>query len=290
MERQLRAIVFIYVDAFTGMAARLHTDPAQRRAGRAAPCDKGNQGAGTAGSAEKKGDDTGPGARMKKWPEQKAHQAIYPAYLRARWHKFQDGSGARAGAVSFMQAAEERQPCFRLVSVISQIRGARDGTLAKTKSDSVPVPGAIYWLDTGIFGVGRNSFAALTARASLRNAERYSQINDEGVRLRFRMHDGSAVIALDHVNVDRHTDRHQIEFWLVTLVRICRQVTNGRSSPLELKTKHFRNRMPVEIRTFFGVDIEFGANADEIWFPGYLQDKTLPISEITWLLGYRIAR
>ena len=64
--------------------------------------------------------------------------------------QIQDGSGARAGAVSFVQAAEERQPCFRLFSVISQIRGPRDGTLAKTKSDTVPSPGGIYWLDTGI--------------------------------------------------------------------------------------------------------------------------------------------
>ena len=102
---------------------------------------------------------------------------------------------------------------------------------------------------------------------ALRNAERYSQINNEGVRLRFRMQDGTAVIALDYVNVDRDADRHHIEFWLVTLVRICRQVTNGRLSPSRLKTKHFRNGTPAEFRTFFGVDIEFGANADEIWFP-----------------------
>jgi AraC-like DNA-binding protein len=67
--------------------------------------------------------------------------------------------------------------------------------------------------------------------------------------------------------VDRHADRHQIEFWLVTLVRICRQVTNGRLSPSRLKTRHFRNGMPAEFRAFFGVDIEFGASADEIWFP-----------------------
>jgi AraC-like DNA-binding protein len=102
---------------------------------------------------------------------------------------------------------------------------------------------------------------------ALRNAERYSQINNEGVRLRFSMQDGTAAIALDYVNVDRHADRHQIEFWLVTLVRICRQVTNGRLAPSRLKTKHFRNGMPAEFRAFFGVDIEFGANADEICFP-----------------------
>ena len=102
---------------------------------------------------------------------------------------------------------------------------------------------------------------------ALRNAERYSQINNEGVRLRFRMQDRIAVIALDYVNIDRDTDRHHIEFWLVTLVRICRQVTNGRLSPSRVKTRHFRNRTPPEFKAFFGVDIEFGANADEIWFP-----------------------
>jgi len=72
---------------------------------------------------------------------------------------------------------------------------------------------------------------------ALRNAERYSQINNEGVRLRFRMQDGTAAIALDYVNVDRHADRQHIEFWLVTLVRICQQVTNRRLPLLWLKTK-----------------------------------------------------
>ena len=102
---------------------------------------------------------------------------------------------------------------------------------------------------------------------ALRNAGRYSRINNEGVRLSFSMQEGTAVIALDYVNVDRDADRHQIEFWLVTLVRICRKVTNGRLTPSRLKTKHSRNRTPPEFRKFFGVDIEFGANADEIWFP-----------------------
>ena len=102
---------------------------------------------------------------------------------------------------------------------------------------------------------------------ALRNAERYSKINNEGVRLRFKMQEGSAVIALDYVNVDRHIDRQQAEFWLVTLLRICRQVTNGRLSPLRLKTRHFRNGISTEFRAFLGIDIEFGANSDEIWFP-----------------------
>ena len=102
---------------------------------------------------------------------------------------------------------------------------------------------------------------------ALRNAERYSQINDEGIRLRFSMQDGTAAIALDYVNVERDFERHHIEFWLVTLVRICRQVTNGGLTPSRLKTKHFRNGVPAEFKAFFGIDIEFGASADEICFP-----------------------
>jgi AraC-like DNA-binding protein len=102
---------------------------------------------------------------------------------------------------------------------------------------------------------------------ALRNAERYSRINNEGVRLHFSMQDGTAAIALDYVNVDRDAEMHHMEFWLVTLVRICRQVTNGRLAPSRLKMKHTRAETSAEFRDFFGVDIEFGANADEICFP-----------------------
>ena len=104
----------------------------------------------------------------------------------------------------------------------------------------------------------------------LRNAERYSQINNEGIRLRFSVRGRTAVITLDYVNIDRAAERHHIEFWLVTLVRICRHVTNSRLAPSRLKTKHFRNGVPAEFRAFFGVDIEFGASADEICFPRHV--------------------
>jgi AraC-like DNA-binding protein len=110
---------------------------------------------------------------------------------------------------------------------------------------------------------------------ALRNAERYSRIMNEGVHLRFSLQDRSATIALDYVNVDRDADRHQIEFWLVTLVRICRQVTDGRLAPSRLTMKHFRDGTPAEFRTFFGSDVEFGADGDAISFPAPL--ASLPL-------------
>ena len=109
---------------------------------------------------------------------------------------------------------------------------------------------------------------------ALSNAERYCRINNEGVRLRFRADQG-AVIALDYVNVDRISDRHQIEFWLTTVVRICRQLTNNRLAPRKVKVRHHRDGTPAEYRSFLAGDIEFGADADEIVFPSRV--ASLPI-------------
>jgi hypothetical protein len=42
---------------------------------------------------------------------------------------------------------------------------------------------------------------------ALRNAERYSGINNQGVRLHFHS-DRATVIALDYISVDRRSDQH----------------------------------------------------------------------------------
>src|SRR5947209_1452948 len=109
---------------------------------------------------------------------------------------------------------------------------------------------------------------------SFRNAERYSVINNEGGRLRFRS-DGSTVIALDYVNVDRSSDRHQIEFWVTTVVRLCRQLTDSRIAPQRVTVRHFRDGTPTEQRLFLSNDVQFGADADEIIFPAHF--ASLPI-------------
>jgi len=110
---------------------------------------------------------------------------------------------------------------------------------------------------------------------AIRNAERYSGIMNDGVRLHFRQDDRVATIALDYVNVDRHSDRHQIEFWLVTMMRICRQITDTRLAPRHLRVRHNRDAMPAEFRTFFGTDVEFGAGADEVVFPAPVASLTV---------------
>ena len=109
---------------------------------------------------------------------------------------------------------------------------------------------------------------------ALRNAERYSEINNEGVHLRFSS-DRATVIRLDYHNVDRLLDRHQIEFWLITVVRLCRQLTDNRLAPRKLTVRHVRDRTPPEYRSFLGGDVQFGADADEIVFAA--QAASLPL-------------
>ena len=90
-----------------------------------------------------------------------------------------------------------------------------------------------------------------------------------------KLDDRAAAIGLDYVDVDRQSDRHQIEFWLVTLVRICRKVTDTRLAPHHLRIRHRRDETPAEMRSFFGCDVEFGAASDEIIFPAPV--ASLPI-------------
>jgi AraC-like DNA-binding protein len=108
----------------------------------------------------------------------------------------------------------------------------------------------------------------------LLNGARFSRINNEGVRLQVAIGQ-TTTVALEYVNVDRLTDKHQAEFWLVTLVRICRKLTDTRLAPLQLKVRHFRDNTPAELRAFLGCEVEFSADADEVVFPG--QFASLPI-------------
>ena len=101
---------------------------------------------------------------------------------------------------------------------------------------------------------------------ALQNGKRYCAIMNEGVRLDVKPDGGAVTIALDYVDVDRRSDRHQMEFWLVTVVRICRQATDTRLAPRSLRIRHQRDETPPEMRSFFGCDVEFGAASDEIVF------------------------
>jgi AraC-like DNA-binding protein len=109
---------------------------------------------------------------------------------------------------------------------------------------------------------------------ALHRAARYSHITNEAISLTFRPA-RDAAIALDYVGIERRSDRHQIEFWLVSFVRLCRQLTNRRLIPSRVRVVHHRDKTPAELRSLLGCEVEFGANVDEIVFPQAV--KQMPI-------------
>jgi AraC-like DNA-binding protein len=109
---------------------------------------------------------------------------------------------------------------------------------------------------------------------ALHKVVRYSGVANEGVSLKFSA-TKEAAITLNYIGVERQPDRHHIEFWLVSVVRLCRQLTNRRLVPSRVRVIHHRRTTPAKLRSFLGCEIEFASSVDEIVFPGAV--KLMPI-------------
>lgn len=108
---------------------------------------------------------------------------------------------------------------------------------------------------------------------ALHRVARYSSIVNEGVSQKCIDND-SVGMSFGYVGVSRHLDRHQIEFWITSLVRTCRQLTGLRLLPSRLRLTHRRDRK-AELSDFFGCDVEYGASVDEIVFPHGIRHSPL---------------
>jgi AraC-like DNA-binding protein len=108
--------------------------------------------------------------------------------------------------------------------------------------------------------------SSATLAEALQRAARYGTIVNESFTQRFI--DGDHVgLAIEYRGVSRHDDRHQIEFWVTTLVRACREATGTRLTPSRVRLTHARPRLDARLAGYFGDDVAFGAAADEILFP-----------------------
>ena len=109
---------------------------------------------------------------------------------------------------------------------------------------------------------------------ALKRGARYSSIVNEGIALKY-IENGDIAITIDYVGVSRHLDRHQMEFLMTTLVRLCRQLTGLRVVPSRVRFTHHRESTSPAFAEFFGNDVEFGAAADEVVFETAI--KTMPV-------------
>ncbi len=106
---------------------------------------------------------------------------------------------------------------------------------------------------------------------ALQRLARYSGIANEGVSLKY-LGGRTIGIRFHYVGVSRHLDRHQIEFFAVMLVRLCRQLAGIRLVPVRVRLMHRRNGNPSELNEFFGSKVEFGAPIDEVAFAPAIKD------------------
>jgi len=103
---------------------------------------------------------------------------------------------------------------------------------------------------------------------------KYTAIVNEGVIQSFvsRGHSG---VRMKYSGVSRYPDRHQIEFWTTAVLRICRYLTGRHLIPDRVTFAHKRRTDSSEMNEFFGTQIVFDANTDEILFDA--KRASLPI-------------
>lgn len=98
---------------------------------------------------------------------------------------------------------------------------------------------------------------------ALRRTERYCSIQNEGVLAKYR-DNGAVCVSLHYNAVRRLSDRHQVEFFVTILVRLCRQLVARQLRPVRVKLAHRRTELPPDMAACFGCEFVFGSGVDEI--------------------------
>lgn len=108
--------------------------------------------------------------------------------------------------------------------------------------------------------------SAKTLWESLLELGRYCALVNEGFVMTVKK--GNVIrVQFQYAGVARHTDTHQIEFGMASVIRICRHLTKRDLKPIHVRVMHPRSEHWREIAKLVDASIEMGANADEIEFP-----------------------
>jgi len=113
-----------------------------------------------------------------------------------------------------------------------------------------------------------------TLGEALKRLARYSRVTNEALVFGYR--EGNRLnISLSYSGVPRHSDRHQIEFCMFALLRVCRMLTGQNLVPQYFSISHHRSSVTSEMARFVGTKVEFGAEPDE--FALNLDARELPL-------------
>jgi AraC-like DNA-binding protein len=113
-----------------------------------------------------------------------------------------------------------------------------------------------------------------TVLEAMRRSVRYSSLANEGF-LQQSAFGRTLDLTLQYVGSRRQADRHHTECWAVLVVRLLRELTNARISPVRVRFVHRRATCPAEFAAFFGGKVEFGARTDDIRFERAVGDSPI---------------
>ena len=101
-----------------------------------------------------------------------------------------------------------------------------------------------------------------TLGEALKRLARYSKVTNEALVFGYR--EGNRLLVnLSYSGISRHSDRHQIEFCMFAVLRICRVLTGQQLVPQHFWISHHRSGTNSEMARFVGTAVEFGATTDE---------------------------
>lgn len=116
--------------------------------------------------------------------------------------------------------------------------------------------------------------SAETLLDCLMRTARYSAVANDGIVL--TVEKGPLLrVRFQYSGIARHTDTHQIEFWMASLVRICRNLTARDLKPIQIRIMHAGTQDSREIEKLVDCEIEIGTDVDEIVFPADSRDYSI---------------
>jgi AraC-like DNA-binding protein len=100
---------------------------------------------------------------------------------------------------------------------------------------------------------------------------RYTSLVNEGIR-QTCIERRAIGLELHATAAARRTNRHEIQFWMTTVLRLSRELTGRRLSPRRVCFAHVRGQRVAELGRYFSCDVEYGAPSDSILFAGHVRE------------------